>query len=408
MVGQHACYLWSGSCRSEVSECWSQNEMAGPAGDAEVATTALGLGPVEQLACASHTAKTIVFSSRLANVSCYRIPVLVRTAQGTLLAFAEARHGPLLRPRSRRGGYTGMGVGCEDWNTQEIALRRSTDGGRTWSEVQFAVGNHSNPVGNPSPIALRSGRVVLIYLRRPSNCKTSDCGGQPHGNGAVFSDDDGLSWSEDSDVSSHFGAARGCMPGPGPGVELQGEGEDAGRLLVVSHCGPYMVDFVTYSNDSGLSWATAPQRFNGMDEGALADLGNGNVLLSMRHLLEGTLGRAMARSSDGGLTWGPVHYDPSLLGPTCQASMLAVGTEPRHLLFSNPDHKTKRINLSVKKSTDSGYTWSSRLLVQDLHSFGYSSLAPLSRDSLQGSLLFESSDPGELSEISFCTFPLDF
>src|SRR6476620_1097216 len=46
----------------------------------------------------------------------FRIPGIVATNQGILLAYAEAR-------KSDRG----------DWNTIDIVMRRSKDGGRTWS-----------------------------------------------------------------------------------------------------------------------------------------------------------------------------------------------------------------------------------------------------------------------------------
>eukprot|EP00971_Amphidinium_carterae_P127117 2518649-Amphidinium_carterae.1 len=82
------------------------------------------------------------------NAPCYRIPAIVLTAKGSLLAFAEARWGV-------------DHAHCSGRTTQEIAVRRSTTFGRTWEPETAAAGGATNPVGNPMPIALRSGRVVL-------------------------------------------------------------------------------------------------------------------------------------------------------------------------------------------------------------------------------------------------------
>jgi sialidase-1 len=62
----------------------------------------------------------------------YRIPGLVRTGRGTLLAYAEARR-------------TGRG----DWDQIDIVLKRSTDGGRTW-DGQRRIATVSDARRNPA------------------------------------------------------------------------------------------------------------------------------------------------------------------------------------------------------------------------------------------------------------------
>ena len=82
-------------------------------------------------------------------------------------------------------------------------------------------------MGNPYPIALRSGRVVLVYLIRDRRFKFGKKEGES--NGVVFSDDDGVSWSAELDVSAMFGPAAGSSPGPGNGIETR-----RGTLVVVT------------------------------------------------------------------------------------------------------------------------------------------------------------------------------
>ena len=56
-----------------------------------------------------------VFLSNSGGYSCYKIPTIFRTSNGTLLAFSEARRG-----------------GCMDWDITDLVMRKSYDGGDTW------------------------------------------------------------------------------------------------------------------------------------------------------------------------------------------------------------------------------------------------------------------------------------
>lgn len=317
-----------------------------------------------------------VFSPGDRGISCFRIPAALRTVKGSLLAFAEARHG-----------------GCGDGSVHEIALRRSVDHGETWGDVVFVVGDSKNFVGNPYPIAMLSGEVALVYVNH-SKGHGADLGS---GTGVVFSSDDGVTWSQPSDISTGFGKAAGSLPGPGAGVELA----DSKRLLVVSHHGAYVDDYISYSDDAGKSWTTVAQAFPKMDEATLADLGDGNVLLNMRHREEKTKGRAVARSSDGGSTWSNITFDRALIGPVCQGSLAAFNGS---VYFSNPASPSSRSHLTVRRSGDGGLTWPSKLEIQAGGSAGYSSLVQGSvGDAQHGGILYESTSPGC---IDFATFPL--
>jgi sialidase-1 len=61
----------------------------------------------------------------------YRIPSLVVTTRGTILAFCEGRR--------LTGG---------DWDDVDLALRRSVDGGRTWTPIQFIADQGALTMGN--------------------------------------------------------------------------------------------------------------------------------------------------------------------------------------------------------------------------------------------------------------------
>ena len=92
---------------------------------------------------------TFVFEAGMGGIACFRIPAVVQTADAsTILAFAEARYGS-----------------CSDGATHALATRKSSDGGKTWSDLGFAVGNSSYMVGNPTAVALANGSVALVYVK---------------------------------------------------------------------------------------------------------------------------------------------------------------------------------------------------------------------------------------------------
>ena len=91
--------------------------------------------------------RTLVFGLEQAQnspypVTCFRIPAVVQTDTGIILAFAEARMNT-----------------CADCAQLGIALRRSEDGGQTWGNVTWPVppvpmglGQDMDRGGNPTVV----------------------------------------------------------------------------------------------------------------------------------------------------------------------------------------------------------------------------------------------------------------
>ena len=179
--------------------------------------------------------------------------------------------------------------------------------------------------------------------------------------------------------------------------------------MFCGHYGAYVRDLVWYSDDHGKTFQLSKTQLPEMDEPQVVELTNGSLLLNMRNRHKNDCQcRAISRSDDGGMTWGPIHYDPVLISPICQASLVRINDA---FYFSNPASKIARENLTIRKSTNNCNNWQSELKIVDGPvAGGYSNIVPLT-DSTKGGILYERFDVvngTKRSVISFTQFPLDF
>ena len=282
-----------------------------------------------------------------------RIPALVVTPKGTLLAFCEGRIGS-----------------ASDWADMNLLVRRSTDGGNTWEPIKIIDSKKGAPVGNPTPIVDEKGDIHLLYQKDYAEAYYT------------WSDDDGRTWKPSADITPVFEQFKSdyrwnvLAPGPGHGIQLKN-----GRLLASvwlansaklhprrSH-GPSSVATV-YSDDGGKSWnrgaivADSSAAISNPNESQPVQLTDGTVLLSIRNPQK-IKRRAFSSSPDGIQNWSEVRYAEELFDPTCMASIVALPPQNREeqpaIVFVNPDsrsiEKHPRQNLTAKLSYDGGYTW---------------------------------------------------
>jgi sialidase-1 len=104
-----------------------------------------------------------------------------------------------------------------------------------------------------------------------------------------------------------------------------------------------------YSDDHGETWRIGSAIGAGTDESKCVELPHGVIMQNMRS----NQTRAVARSDDGGVTFGEITPDPALIDPVCNAGIARAGNL---LIFTNAA-STKRENLTLKVSTDWGKTW---------------------------------------------------
>ena len=114
-------------------------------------TFAIGLLPELAGAQERHFHQSPVFTAGDHGYHTFRIPALLLTSSGVLLASAEGRRG-----------------GRGDSGAIDLVLNRSTDSGATWSDLQVVWRYGSNTCGNPCPVVdSRTGRILLPMTWNP-------------------------------------------------------------------------------------------------------------------------------------------------------------------------------------------------------------------------------------------------
>ena len=334
-----------------------------------------------------------VFTAGQDGYHTYRIPAIVQSAKGTLLAFCEGR-----RNNQR------------DWGDIDVLVKRSTDGGRTWSKTITVADFGPDTIGNPAPVVDRRTKTVwLLLTRNPGDVAEKKIfpglSGPTRTVWVTHSKDDGLTWAAPVDITAAVKQPEWTWYATGPvnGIQLRN-----GRMVVpcdhVRGDVSQRYSHVIYSDDGGKTWKLGGSAGPDCNESTAAELADGSLMLNMRSYA-GKNRRAVSYSRDGGLTWTAPALDDALIEPVCQASLIAFGKgKARALLFSNPA-AAERVNMTVRLSRDDGKTWSASKTVHAGPS-AYSNLVELKGDS--AGLLYERGDAARYERITFARFRLSW
>lgn len=285
-----------------------------------------------------------------------RIPSLVTTNEGTLLAFAEGRQ-------------------AGDHSDNDMILKRSTDNGQTWSELQVLNKLDGSSLNNPQAVVLESDRVLLMYQQNTLGERAAKPGFGPdaYTNWIQFSDDDGVTWSEPRYITKgtkRENKVTSVASGPGVGIVLQRSEKYRGRIIMPMNQGPWgdWSVYAVFSDDSGETWSMGQTAANGdgpgmANEVQMVERCDGSILLNAR-IQSGNRCRKTAISNDGGESWSVCKEVPELFDPVCQASLLRYswpeedGSKFGTILFSNPSFGDGRKGGGIRFSRDDGESWS--------------------------------------------------
>lgn len=321
----------------------------------------------------------------------YRIPSLIVTAKGTLLALCEGRK-------------SGQG----DAGNIDLLQRRSLDGGKTWSEIQVVWDDGANTCGNPCPVVDRESGTIWMLLTHNlgDDAESAIINGTSRGSRTVWvtkSVDDGVTWSAPVEITSDVKRPDWTWYATGPGVGIQTR---SGWLIIPCDNKVAVTkarqSHVIYSDDHGAHWKLGGVVGPNCNESQMIERTDGSLLLNMRSYDDNKL-RKVSISMDGGLSWTAPRDEPLLIEPVCQASILRYpGTLPR-VLFSNPA-SSKRDTLTVRLSLDDGRTWPRSRIIHPGPA-AYSCLAVLP-DGTVG-CLYERGDKSPYETITLARFALE-
>jgi sialidase-1 len=344
------------------------------------------------LAADKEPMQTDVFISGEKGYHTYRIPAVIVSTRGTLLAFCEGRK----NSRSDTGDI-------------DLLLRRSFDGGRTWQPAQLVWDDGPNTCGNPCPVVERSSGTIWLLLTHNlgQDTEAQIVGNKSKGTRTVWvtrSTDDGATWAKPIEITKEVKKPEWTWYATGPGVGIQLKG---GRLVIPcdnkAEGGKVRQSHVIYSDDRGTTWKLGGVVGPQCNESQVVELLDGTLMLNMRSY-QANNRRLVATSKDGGLTWSRPAEDPTLIEPVCQASILRHPGEKGGLLFSNPA-STKREKMTVRLSRDEGKTWSAARLLHEGPA-AYSCLTVLPDGTI--GCLYERGTKSAYEVITFARFSLDW
>jgi sialidase-1 len=352
----------------------------------------------------------VVFENGREGYGNYRIPALIRAANGDLLAFCEARTGG-------------------DASEIDLVMKRSTDLGATWSDLQAVresegfrkyFDGEAPPitVGNPAPIVdlldpQHPGRIWLPFTLENDRVFVT------------YSDDHGATWAPEREITESVKLRNWGWYATGPvhSIQLQ-YGPHRGRLVVPADHrvgdggadrGPNGAQ-VIYSDDHGRSWhlgAIDDTYDDGLhaNETTVVELSDGRLYFNTRDQngpAPGTRGEAW--STDGGKTFEPVTngnwqaFSPcpeSLDPPVVECSLLRIqhnigNSQQDVVLFCGPDEDGPsgpgRSDLRLRYSTDDARSWKDGPLIH-VGPAAYSDMAALAEGSDRIGILFEAGLP---------------
>lgn len=319
--------------------------------------------------------KITVFNAGVDGIDSYRIPTLVTSKNGALLAFAEARK------RS-----------STDKTPTDIALKRSEDNGKTWFKMKLLTNSGEDAFMDPVALVDKiTGKIFLFTTLWPAD----DHSTLKNTAWVITSDDEGASWSKPRNITKTIVANDHYIGGFGPGAGIQMVGNQFKNRLIVptrQTDGEISKNRTVYSDDHGETWQIGTPAPDGGEYQIVESPHN----ILRYNLRAGKGKRTVSVSNDGGDSWSASYIDFRLQSSVdyggCQGSMLGIDNV---LFYVGPAgglgsvNNEDRQNLFIYRSLNGGDSWENDYLLHG-KSAGYSCISQLSDGGL--AIIFEAAD----------------
>jgi len=351
------------------------------------------------------------------NIHTSRIPGLITTNKGTLIAIYDGRR---TSNKDLQGDI-------------DICLNRSFDKGLTWEPMQVPLdrgkwGNLPEKYNGISDACIlsdtKTGTIYIagLWMHGVLDSKTGIWVEGLNEKSTVWShqwkglstqpgidekrtcqflitksSDDGKTWCEPINITKEIKPEKWWLyaPAPGNGITMKN------GILVFPTQGrdekgtPF--SNIMWSNNDGSTWKVSSPAATGTTECSVAELPDGDLMLNMRdnRNRENAIqnGRRISVTNNLGSTWSEhATSRKSLIEPTCMGNLHRHDYKGKSiLLFSNPNDKTIRRNMTIKISFDNGNTWpeANQILLDEYKSAGYSCMTSIDEDLI--GILYESS-----------------
>jgi len=282
-----------------------------------------------------------LFSTALnEEASCYRIPALISTQNGNLIAAIDERN-----------------ISCGDLKYNKdinIVIRISEDNGKSWSDIKRIVDYpFGESASDPSMILDQTSGEIFMFFNYMDLEKAHD----EYFLKFVSSKDNGKSWSNPIDITNQISKSSWDHDfkfiTSGRGIQSR-----SGTLLhTLENLNNGL--HVFSSKDHGKNWFLIDTPISPGDESKIVELNDSSWMINSRVHKSGL--RYVHTSTDYGKSWES-KPDSALIDPACNASLIRYtsirdGSNKNRLLFSNANSKNSRENLSIKISYDEGKTW---------------------------------------------------
>lgn len=376
------------------------------AASALAATTAAELPGAQ--ANAARCSQSVPYTAGVDGYASYRIPAVIEAADGSVLAFAEGRR-----------------AGTADSGNIDVVLRRSSDGGCSWTPLQVVASGAGDTRGNPAPVLDPATRQIVLVTSYNAGTvtETQILQGKvtPEQSRRVFvqtSADNGVTFTAPHEITAQTKLPdwRWYATGPGHATVLM-TGPHAGRIVVpANHSIPppegstdlgseakYYGGHDIYSDDHGATWHIGyvddnPDGYINVNETTATQLPDGRLYFNTRdHNGTAPGNRADAYSSDGGATLDAAFApQDTIVGPVVEASVLQVRHGP--LLYSGPADPNARAAMTIRISHDFGVTWPGSVPISGLPA-AYSDLVQVDANTI--GLLYETGAATSSGTITF-------